>query len=416
MQMRLAFLGNEIQEAGVGGYDTPERKVARWEFAAWTMPLEVNICQPLMKQLALNFKPREQVPRWLTTGNDVWQTFKELRRLHDEKTVKRLKKKRKFEVLMGCAGPFRDRWITGEVLMRGDMRGARYDAYSEATWLKRAGVIPKGKLKIERLVNPARLHVAFIPTREKHGPYASKDGWLFATECEALAADKLVQGGAVKENKRKSSDLRQEDAGCDAYEDPKYQEPLFVLPECVLRNWGINPFDGSLRSRFRPPVSALGMKPLAPWRTSMGTKILPGCPKELLCCSCSSFERNLPTSLQPAALAIKSTMPENCPAEWFPDGRDESRHGASTPREDHRFKPLPLVVPKTPSPESAGHLRGWAKVKHREEEKAKAMPPQLSLFGIDSTVEAVSHETLGLPQPTSANLHLWWRSLGIFVD
>jgi len=390
------------------------------------------VCHPFMKQLAKNFKPREWVPRWLAKGNDVWQTMLKLRQQHDEKTVRRLKKKKRNELLMGSAGPLRERWLTGEVLFRGGARGSRYDTYTEATYLKRFCMIPKGTLKIERLVGLARLRVGFVPMREKNGPYASKDGWLFATECEALAADKLFQGGMVKEQSRRH-DQRPEDAGCDAHEDPWYhQEVLFVLPEHVLRNWGVDPHDGSLRPRFRPPVSALGVRPPVPWRTSMGTRVLPGCPKELNGCSCSSLERNPPTHLRSAASALQSSMPEtgsadwtssnptsrqcttpNCPASSPPSAMltEETRGNPLRPWTDKSTPPVTPAHPKSPS-----QLRGWAKAKHQEEEKSKPATPSKDQFRIDSVIEVVSPESLGLPPPSAANLHRWWRSLGIMLD
>jgi hypothetical protein len=436
MQWRVAFMGKEIQMVdGVEETSDPDKEVPHWEFAGWMLPLEVNVCQPLIKQLELNFKPRVWVPRWCPpVGNDISQTFRKLRAQHDENTVKRLKKKRKMEKILGRGGPGSDLWITGEVLLRGEMRAARYDAYSEATWLKRNSVVPKGKMKIERLVGPARCRVGFIPTREKNGPFFSKDGWLFANEFEALAADKLIQGGMVREAARGSADSRPEDAGCDAYEDPtRNQEPIFALPDNVLRNWGYNPSDGSRRSRFRPPVSALGVKP---WKKpASGARILPGCPKELQCCI--SLERNLPTALEPAVFAMKAAMPENCASDWSsnpcttqcarPSFSGEESPRSATRSEENGTKPLippvtNIAVAVTPTgqaavPRTPDALCGWAKAKYKEEERAKVLPASPpNAIGIDAMIEAVSHESLGLPAPSLAKLHEWWRSMGIMLD
>jgi hypothetical protein len=429
LQIRLAYIGEEtieIEEDNV----VHRVNFPHWLFAVWTFPLEVNVCKPVMMQIKKTLMLQDWVPRWSRVGNvdahSFWQELRELRSKEHAHTVKRKKKTRRAELLTGAAGPLHGSWITGEVLLRGGMSGTVLQFYGKATWMKASGASPAGVVKIDRLVEPPRLKVGFVPLG-KEGPHQSQDGWWFATEAEAIAANQIFQTGTLKTptnaSKRRSGD--DSCAGNDAREDPGViQDPVFVLPAHVLSTWGMNPHDGTSRSRCKPPVSAKGLVPLAlPTTSFSGTRVLPGCPVQLHCCG--SLERNIPAQLQSAAFAISMAMPDRCPtpAELAPCSRTHQsgiRANIETEdiAEDTDGVPDTIDVkeptlapsftrPVTPPTNAAG----WAKAKLVAEraEGAKIWTSSDENGGF----EIVSPETVGLPMPSPESMKSWWRSMGI---
>jgi len=438
MQVRVAYMGKEEAEDTEtfnGTVSAVKKFIPHWDFAVWTFPLEANVCIPMMKKIVLNFKPPPHVPRWATLSHEsyrFWEELQILRKIHVEAHVKRKKKARQAELLTGVAGPLVGSRVSGEVLLRGGFRGAKLDIYCticKGLWIRHCGAIPTGTIQVERVVDGGpQFKLGFCPASSSTSnvQFQSADGWWFAEESEALNATRVFTTGQPSPQTPKKGDDSW--GGSVAHENPlETQDPIYALPRNALSSWGVsNPRDGSIRSRYKPPISAKGLLQLPnPDKRRSGSSL-----GTALDC-CRSLEKTLPDPVKPALYLVAATIPEDgistCCSKAPQDSSaiaPSQRTNSTIMREMTNGSTMPLMAtdmsnghpaPSFTSASLTERPPAWASAPVMAERKISAQEPW-TLSDMDCTIEVIQGMVLGLPDPTPESLKEWWRKTGLVVE
>jgi hypothetical protein len=438
-QFRLAYRGTEMSEEPEENtlpgakVSTVNRAIPCYEIAVWTFPLEVNFCKPLMKKVQANFKPLPYVPRWASISAQsmrFWEELQQLRQIYVVSNIRRSKKARQAELLTGVAGPLVGSRVNGQVLLRGGMRGTQFQIFSthyKGSWMRRTAAIPTGTVEFQRVVDGGPQLKSGFQAASSSGrgmQFQSADGWWFSDESEAANQSKIFTTGLPANAEENGDDGFSGKVCKEGPLDGQQQDSaVYELPRNVLSTWGYsNGEDGTMRSRYKPPVSAKGMPPIPlPPDKRPSKNTFAGVALDC----CRSMEKNLPEPMKPALAVMAATMPE--------DGISNCCNNSSPCAASRKLQPeatTPLMTPSAAAEgDSTWRPNRWTVIPNKSADRRSVL--EMAALGaeksisadndwteadMDARIEVVSSKALGLPEANEESLEKWWRTLGIIPE
>jgi len=214
-------------------------------------PLEVNICEPLLKALVCTITQ----PSMIIQSDSMRDELATLKRLLAGRSLA-LRKRRLAQKLTGKGGFLTGGFLAGNVVILGNLRAVALEPLTGHRWLQKKVQLPAGSLTLSRGGSPPQVHTGFQPfAREigaESGPVRSTSGWWFQTEAEAKAMTAMLEMGQLP--KFQDQTMLMDASDLDFMEDPEPEPPSHWDGGCG------NTRSETLSSHLCLRVSELGLR------------------------------------------------------------------------------------------------------------------------------------------------------------